>query len=274
MVRLNTIVGFLNKYLKIDEINDDSWNGLQVEGRPDVAKIAFAENCNLDVLKKASQNDILSAASREDYFSWVDVSTRENKADLIIVHHGHFWKRNNPSIREWGKERIEFLLKNGISLYAAHLPLDCHKEVGNNAQLIKILGAEIKEEFGKFDDQNVSWIGEFENPVEAKEIISRLNKNLNAKCTPLLFGPQRIKTIAVCSGGGGYGLYHEALTRGVDLYLTGDAIDIYTSAKDAKFNVIFAGHYATETVGVKALMEKVKEKFRVEAVFIDDPTGL
>ena len=252
MAKLKDIVKFLDKYLKVDEINDSSWNGLQVEGNPNVNRIVFAENASLDVFKKAIKE----------------------KADLIIVHHGHFWKTGNPSFIGSGKERINLLSKNDISLYASHLPLDKHKIVGNNAQLLKLLGATIKEEFGRYENQSVTWIGEFRKPVRRSEIIKKLISELNAKCTVLSFGPEKIKRIAVCSGGGGYGIFFEALNKNVDLYLTGDTVEIYTTAKDAKFNVIFAGHYATETLGVKALMPLLKNKFKVKTVFIDDPTGL
>jgi len=252
MAKLKDIVKFLNNYLKIDEINDSSWNGLQIEGKPNVNRIVFAENASLDVFKKAIKE----------------------KADLIIVHHGHFWKAGNPSFIGSGKERINLLSKNDISLYASHLPLDKHKIVGNNAQLLKLLGATIKEEFGRYENQSVTWIGEFRKPVSVREIIKKLISELNARCNALLFGPEKIKRIAVCSGGGGYGIFFEALNKNVDLYLTGDTVEIYTTAKDAKFNVIFAGHYATETLGVKALMPLLKNKFKIKTVFIDDPTGL
>lgn len=252
MAKLNDIVKFLDSYLKIKEIKDDSWNGLQVEGKENVNKVIFAENACLDVFKKA-----VTA-----------------KGDMIVVHHGHFWGRQNPSVKGWKKERIELLLKNGVSLYGVHLPLDAHKEVGNNAQLLKILGAGRKKEFGKHDDNFISWQGEFKKPVSAEEVVKKVNQKLGTKCKTLLFGPKRVKTFAVCSGGGGYGVFFEAFNKKIDLYLTGDTIEAYTVAKDAKFNVIFAGHYATETVGVKALMEIVKKRFKVNTQFIDDPTGL
>ena len=101
-----------------------------------------------------------------------------------------------------------------------------------------------------------------------------LNSKLNTNCNCLLFGPQKIKTIAVCSGGGSSRDFYEALNKKVDLYLTGEATDIYPDVKDAKFNVIFAGHYATEIAGMKALMKVVSKKFKVKTIFIDDPTGL
>lgn len=252
MAELKKVVEFLNDYLKISEIKDNSWNGLQIEGKPKVGKIAFAVDAGASVFKKAIRE----------------------KVDMLVVHHGHFWKTTNPSIAGWSKKRIDLLRENGISLYACHLPLDRHKTVGNNAQLLKLLGAKIKGEFLEKEGKNISWLGEFKNPVPIEKIKEKLNSELKAKCLVFQFGKKKIKTIAVCSGGGGYSGFSEALNKKVDLYLTGDSIEIYHLAKDIGLNVIFAGHYATETIGVKALSEVVKRKFKVKTVFIDIATGL
>jgi len=253
MTKLKEIVKFLDIYLKKKDIKDYSRNGLQIKGKPEISKIAFAENASLDTFKMALKE----------------------KADLIVVHHGILWKTNNKKEFPYTKERINFLAKNNISIYAIHLPLDKHKISGNNAQLLKLLGAKIKKGFASHHkNKNISWIGELTKPVSVKEIVKKLNSKLKTKCKVLSFGPQKIKTIAVCSGGGGHVIFEEAMREKVDLYLTGDTIEIYTIAKDAKLNVIFAGHYATETLGVKALMEIVNKKFKVKTVFIDDPTGL
>lgn len=255
MTKLKNIVEFLNNYLKIRDIKDASRNGLQVKGRSEISKIAFTENASLDTFKMALKE----------------------KADLIIVHHGIFWKtkyKKSPSFDKITRRRIKFLTENNISLYASHLPLDRHKTIGNNSQLLKLLGAEIKSPFAKSGKKFVGWIGKFKSPVPLAKIVKTLNKHLKTKCKTLPFGPHRIKTIAVCSGGGGPSIFYEALGKKIDLYLTGEISEVYTSAKDAKLNVIFAGHYATETVGLKALIEAVKKKFRVKTIFIDDPTGL
>ena len=252
MAKLRDLVEFLDDYLKIEDIKDDSWNGLQIEGKPEVNKIVFAVDAGIETFKKAI----------------------EERADLVVVHHGHFWKQSNPSLVASTKERIDLLYKNGISLYASHLPLDRHKEIGNNVQLLRLIGAKIKDEFHQHEGKNVGWIGKLKNPVPIKEIEKKLNSELKTKCIVLKFGEEEIKTIAVCSGGGDYSTFFEALSKKVDLYLTGDASEIYHSAKDAKFNVIFAGHHATETTGVKALSKIIEQKFKIKTVFIDIPTGL
>jgi dinuclear metal center YbgI/SA1388 family protein len=252
MPSLNKIVGFLDKYLKIDDVQDSSWNGLQFEGGSKVEKIAFAVDASAESFEKAAQEN----------------------AELLIVHHGHFWNSHNPSIVGWSKDRMDLLYKNGLSLYACHLPLDRHKEVGNNAELLKLLGAPIKKEFLFHKGKNIGWIGERKRAIPLSDIEQKLNHNLKTSCIVLPFGKNKIKTIAVCSGGGSYGGFYEALALNADLYITGDTAEVYYTAQDAGMNVIFAGHHATETVGLKALSKVVNKKFKIETVFIDLPTGL
>ena len=180
----------------------------------------------------------------------------------------------DPSLVASLKKRVEVLWSHEISLYAAHLPLDRHRAIGNNAQLLKLLGASIRDEFYRVDGKNVGWIGEFKRAVSLGTIEKKLARHLNAHCTVLPFGKKGVKTIAVVSGGGGMGGFGEAMAAGVDLYLTGEVCDLYHAAKDASINVIFGGHHATETLGVKALSEVVKKKFKVQTIFLDIPTGL
>ncbi len=253
MVTRDVLTSFLDSYLSIQDIDDNSWNGLQFEGKDSIQTVAFAVDAGIDTFRQAA----------------------EQKADFLIVHHGQFWKSNNPSITSWNKQRISHLYDNAISLYAAHLPLDRHPEVGNNAQLLTILDAKITEEFMDHHGKNVGWIGERKNAITLQEVEQILTKTIKASCTILPFGKKEIKTIAVCSGGGGYAGYSEAQQKGVDLYISGDSIEIYLTAKDAGMNVIFAGHHATETVGLKALQKVIEEKFSdIKTTFIDIPTGL
>lgn len=252
MPTLQKVVDFLDNYLKIDDIEDSSWNGLQFEGAPYVRKIAFAVDASVDSFERATQEN----------------------ADMLIVHHGHFWSNHNPSVRGWTKERVDFLYKNKLSLYACHLPLDRHKEIGNNAQLLKILGARIKSEFLYHKGKNIGWIGERKKPITLKETELKLIDSLKTKCIILPFGRENIKSIAVCSGGGSYGGFYEALELNADLYITGDTAEVYYTAKDSGMNVIFAGHHATETVGLEALSKFLEKSLKVDVLFIDLPTGL
>lgn len=252
MIKLNQITSFLDNYLDTKNVKDGSWNGLQVEGKEEVEKIMFAVDAGMETFEKAV----------------------EINADMIVVHHGMFWQGVNPCVKGYTKDRVQFLLKNGIYLYASHLPLDKHPIVGNNAQLIKLLGFEKDKEFGMYAGDFISFTGKTDNPKTIKEIESILKKEIGATCKTLPFGKEQISTIAVCSGGGGYSQLVEAMDCGVDLYLTGDSTEMYHFIKDSKFNVIFAGHHATETVGVKALSKIVEKELNVKTIFVDIPTGL
>lgn len=248
MVSLKKIVGFLDGYLKVKEIKDDSWNGLQFEGRKEVKKVCVAVDASNESFEKAVKE----------------------KADLLIVHHGQFWKNANPSQRGWHKKRLDLLRKAGVSLYACHLPLDRHDIVGNNIQLLKLFGA---KSIDFLDEEKVGRIGLLKKAIPFTEIIRKLEKELNAKCFVMPYGKKLVRKIAVCSGGGGYEWFFKALDKEVDAYVTGDLIHIKDVCRDAGFNAVFAGHYATETVGVKALAKVLEKKFKVRTVFLDLPTG-
>ncbi len=251
-MELNRLINFLDTYLSINEIEDSSWNGLQFEGNSNVNKAVFAVDASIETFKKAASS----------------------KANIVMVHHGHFWKNRDPSINSWNKKRIDVLYKNNISLYACHLPLDRHIEVGNNAQILKLLGAKPRDEFIVHKGKNIGWIGILGKPMSINEISKILKKSLKAECKIFDFGKKKIKSIAVCSGGGSYSGFYEALDKGADLYITGDTAEVYYTAKDAGMNVIFAGHHTTETIGLQALKKVVENEFDLECIFIDMPTGL
>lgn len=252
MVTLQELVTFLDQYLNIKAVSDNSWNGLQATGKPLIKKIALAVDACAATFEKAAMA----------------------KADFVIAHHGHFWRSINPSLVGWKHNRVKALMDNGISLYAAHLPLDRHEEVGNNAQLLQLLGAKIYDKFLSQEGVNVSWLGRLPKPVPLADLEMLLNQALVTECIVLPFGAEVVETIAVCSGGGGYAAFYEALEQNVDAYVTGEITEVYQTAKDAGMNVIFAGHYATETLGLKALGEIIKENFKVSTVFLNSPTGL
>ncbi len=246
------IVGYLDTYLNTKSIKDGSWNGLQFEGAQNIKKIVFAVDAGIQVFER----------------------TVEEKADMLIVHHGMFWKYADPSINGVNKKRLDILYKNNISLYACHLPLDMHKKVGNNAEIIRLIGARISGDFGSHDGTTISYTGLYKKPVTLYSITKKLEQTFNTECTVLPFGPKKIKSVGVVSGGAGYSYVSEAIEQGLDLYITGEELEVYHMAKDAGINVIFAGHNATETTGVKALQKHINKKMKVKTVFVDVPTGL
>jgi dinuclear metal center YbgI/SA1388 family protein len=251
-LKLKDVVEFLDNLLDIKNISDSSYNGLQIQGKDRIKKIMFTVDSGIETFKKAIEGNF----------------------DMIVVHHGLFWTFSNPSIIGFNKERIKLLLDNNISLYACHLPLDLHKLVGNNAQILKILNCEIISEFCNHKGKNISYIGTLEKEMNFEEIIHIIESKIGPILKSLHLGKNKIKNIAVCSGGGGYSSLSEAIEKSVDLYITGDMIDSYHLAKDAKMNVIFAGHHNSETTGIKALAKYTKNKLKINSEFIDFSTEL
>jgi len=250
-VKLYEIVEFLDDLLKVEEWQDKSNNGLQVEGKEEVKKVAFAVDACMEVFEKA----------------------KEIGADMIVVHHGLIWG-GIDYVKGLIKRRLEFLLKNGISLYAVHLPLDAHPSVGNNAQILKAMGLEPIESFGVYQGKEIGYIGVYDESKPLDDVLDLIREKVNQTLVVLDFGSEDVKRVGVVSGRGGFALV-EAVERNVDLFITGEQDhSIYHLAKECGVNVVFAGHYATETFGVKALMRVVGGEFDIDVEFIDIPTGL
>ncbi len=243
-MRLIEITDFLDSYLKIAAWRDSSANGLQVEASQDVDLIAFAVDACMETFEKA----------------------KKLGAQLLVVHHGLIWgglRRITGIVRR----RIEFLLKNGISLYAAHLPLDAHEEVGNNVQILKVIGARPVEKFAEYEGAEIGYIGEFEGETEIGELFEVVRDKISGEARLFDFGGNEIKRLAVVSGRGGFAV--EEAAEKADAFLTGEAEHAaLVAARDCELNVIFAGHYATEVFGVKALMDVVAERLGIEVAFI------
>lgn len=240
---------YLDDYLRIDEIPDapNAVNGLQVEGRRDVNKIATAV-------------DACSATIRG--------AVREG-ADLLLVHHGLFW----PGLRPLTGPRyrlLKALIEHGAALYSAHLPLDLHAEVGNNAVLLRKLGYAPWGAFGTVDEVEIGvWT---EVDATRGELVENLKSVLGHEhVLPIVGGPERVRRLGLITGAAGSAI-DEAFERGLDTFITGEAKHPEAvAAEEYGINLILGGHYATETVGVKALAEHLSERFGVEHVFIDHP---
>ncbi|MBB6482585.1 Nif3-like dinuclear metal center hexameric protein [Spirochaeta isovalerica] len=245
---------WVRNILNINEMagRDASLNGLQV-GRTEkeLKKIAFAVDASMESFRRAS----------------------ESGADMLFVHHGLYWGRVIPVTGDFYR-RMEILIKNDLALYAAHLPLDMHEELGNNAGMAKALGLKSLEPFGAYKGVHIGWKGEFETPQTRDEITARLFGSWEESVRVLPFGKDEIRTVALISGSASHDL-DQAIEAGADLYLTGEAGHVlYHAALEAGINVICGGHYATEVYGVKLLAEKIKRELSIETEFIDIPTGL
>ncbi len=249
-MKTKDLVEYLNKILRIGEIDDRSLNGLQLDNSGNVTRVALAVD--------ACQDSFLRAA--------------EMKADFLLVHHGLFWS-DPVAITGELYSRIKILIEADIALYAAHLPLDLHPELGNNAQIGEILGWPVSGDFGEYHGVVIGREVEFDTLVALSDIVDQIREKL--KCEPEVwgFGPEYIKKMCYVSGGG-LSLLNQAIDRGMDMFFTGEpGHSSYWSAKEAKINVVFGGHYATEILGVKAVGREIEKKFGLEVEFIDLPTG-
>ncbi len=244
---LNQLADFLDEYLRIHEYQDASINGLQVEGIGVVEKAAFAVDASMEAFRRAVEID----------------------ADILIVHHGIIWngiERISGTIRE----RLKFLLENELSLYAAHIPLDAHPEIGNNAMILRMVGIEPEEGFGDYRGRKIGFAG-YAN-LEFEEILERLEDRFG-EVGYMKFGKDEIEKVAAVSGRGA-GYVEEALGAGVDLLITGEIEhSAYHPAREAEMNIIYLGHYSSETPGIRALMNVVAD-IGIDVEFIDIPTDL
>ena len=200
------------------------------------------------------------------------IAAKDAGADMVVVHHGLIWN-GITSVTGITYDRLKFLIENEISLYAAHLPLDRHREVGNNIEFMKLFNVKNIEEFGDYHGIFIGFMGDFEHEKNINEFKLEIEEKLSAKCIVLPFGKKKVKKVGVVSGGAS-SIVNEAVEK-VDVFVTGESSHtVYHTAKEAKVNVIFAGHYATETLGVRALAKVLNKEFGVETVFINVPTGL
>lgn len=250
-VALDTLVQEANRYLDIDRIRDYCPNGLQVQGRSQVQKL---------VTGVTASQALLEAVLREN-------------ADLVLVHHGYFWKNENPVITGMKRCRLQILLCNEISLAAYHLPLDVHPEVGNNVQLAARLGLAVEGSLQPGDPGCPVLVGSLAVPQSATAFAERVRQILRRP--PLLVDAARpIRRLAWCSGGG-QGYIDQAIATGVDLYLTGEASEqTFHSAVENGIAFIAAGHHATERYGVQALGQYLAQRFAIEHLFIDVPNPI
>lgn len=250
-IALTTLVEEAQRYLNAARISDYCPNGLQIEGRPQVRRIVSGVT--------ASQ-------------ALVDAAV-EAEADVLLVHHGYFWKGENPCITGMKQRRLKTLLSNDISLLAYHLPLDLHPEVGNNVQLAAQLDITVEGPLDPDDPRTVGLLGSLREPMSPRDFARRVQEVLGRE--PLLVeGPEVVRRIGWCTGGG-QGYIDQAIAAGVDLYLTGEASEqTFHSARENGISFIAAGHHATERYGVQALGDYLARRFAIEHLFIDCPNPI
>ena len=228
------------------EAIDPSRNGLQVSSTAeDVRKVAFAVDASRETFRRAAE--------------W--------GAGMLFVHHGIIWDRPERLVGTLF-ERVRLLMEKNLAVYAVHLPLDQHPEVGNNIGIARHLGLKDVAPFGSFKGVKIGFRGTLPAPAHLDELLRKLPGRT------LPFGPELIRTVGVISGGAPWEVL-QAVDEGLDLYVTGESSHgVYHHCLESRIHVIFAGHYQSESFGVKALSEKLSRDTGLETVYIDVPTGL
>jgi len=246
MVQLKDLLSYSNNILEIERFNDYCPNGLQVEGKTEIKKIISGVT--------ASQ-------------ALIDAAIKE-KAEILLVHHGYFWKGEDARIIGLKYKRVHSLIESGINLLAYHLPLDAHPLYGNNAKLAEILDLEIAGSFPSGNDA-VGMYGTLKTPMSADEFSQKITSVLGR--APLHIGEnnEQIHTLAWCSGAA-QGYIEAAAELGVDAYLTGEISEQTVHvAREYGLHFYAAGHHATERYGVQALGEHLASHFDLNHQFID-----
>lgn len=250
-MELAELTAYLNDYLRVQEIPDypQALNGLQVESTGRVTRIAAAVDASEVVIREAVRRG----------------------CDLILVHHGLFWGGTQAVVgRQY--RRLRPLFEHGVALYSAHLPLDVHPEVGNNAVLARELGIEVQGTFGSYQGVPTGLWGRLEIGREA--LAARLDEVLGGRVKLIAGGGEQVRRVGVLTGAGG-SMISDAIAAGLDAFVTGEgAHHTYFDAVEGGLNLYYGGHYATETWGVRALAEHLSDRFGLPSEFIDSPTGL
>jgi dinuclear metal center YbgI/SA1388 family protein len=251
MTSLSEIVDYTNDFLRIREIGDwdNALNGLQIENSGDVTKIGASVDISTRVLADAAKQNV----------------------DFLIVHHGLFWPGLQP-VTGALRRQLELAFENNIALYSAHLPLDLHPQVGNNAQLATTLGLKSTQPFFEAKGQMTGLRARALLPRD--DLDRKLQKALSGPVKAFMFGPKKTRTIGIITGGAGSEIYRVA-QEGIDTFITGEAPHwAAVAAGEVGINLLLGGHYATEVFGVKALAAHLSKRFKIPWVFIDYPTGM
>jgi dinuclear metal center YbgI/SA1388 family protein len=251
MASLQEIVEYMDTYLRIREIGDweNALNGLQIENSGRLTKIGAAVDVSTRALAEAARQDV----------------------GLLVVHHGLFW----PGLRRVSgplRRQLKLAFENDIALYSAHLPLDLHPHVGNNAQLAGALGLMSTTPFLEEKGQLVGL--KARASITREELLRRLDKSLGETVKAFNFGPPKPQSVGIVTGGGGGEIWRMA-AENIDTFITGEAPHwAAIAAEELGINLFLGGHYATETFGVKALATHLSSRFKIPWTFLDLPTGI
>ncbi len=243
-IALTELVDHLDTYLEAARFKDYCPNGLQVEGRPHVARLLTGVTACQALLDYAVAHNF----------------------DAVLVHHGYFWRNESPRITGLRRRRLGTLIHHDISLLAYHLPLDAHPECGNNAQIAQRFGWQPR---GHFGDEDLGWLGEAPAPIRLDALARQLAQSYGRE--PLVIGDaaRTIRTLAWCSGGA-QGWFEAAIDAGADAFITGEISEPCTHlARESGVAFLACGHHATERDGIRALGEHLRQHYGIAVEFLD-----
>lgn len=249
MVHRDELEGYLSQWLNVDSFNDYAPNGLQIEGKESIRQLCTAVTASQSVIDQAIKLG----------------------ADALLVHHGYFWKGEVQKIKGIKKKRIAALIKHDLNLFAYHLPLDCHPQIGNNACLMRLLDVECFTTHAAGNINEVLWYGSYDKAQDPVEFCNQLSKIFNRPPLHLGNKDRPIRRLAWCSGGA-QDFIEEAARLGADAYLSGEVSErTYYQAEELGIHYFACGHHATERYGIQALGEHLASNFDLTHQFIDSP---
>lgn len=247
MAKLHSITKFLDQTLDLQAFQDVSNNGLQVENRGEIRKICVGVDASTPFFEEAANRG----------------------ANMLVCHHGISWADSLKRITENNYKKISFLIKNNIALYACHLPLDAHPRYGNNAGICKALGLKKIKKFGDYHGMLIGFKGVLEPAISYESFKKLVADKISDKFVEMNFGRKTISSVGVISGGAPDEI-QQAIDQNLDVYVSGEpGLVAYNLALEHRINAVFAGHYATEKFGVRALAALLASKFKVHTEFID-----
>jgi dinuclear metal center YbgI/SA1388 family protein len=243
------LIRYLDDYLEADRGSDYGPNGLQVEGRAEVRRVATGVSACEELFRRAA----------------------EAGADAVMVHHGIFWRGMSRTLTGVQHRRVAALLRADLNLVAYHLPLDRHPVVGNNAVAARAFGLEGLAPFALHEGLPTGFSGRFPAPIPAAELVDRCRRIYGQEPLHFATGPDPVGSLGIVSGGA-QREFHQAIAAGLDAYLTGEASEwVMNVAREAGVHYLAAGHYASERLGIRALGEHLAERFGLAVEFIDVP---
>jgi len=249
MASRDELIAFIDELLDASAWPDHGPNGLQVPGSDEVGLVATGVSAHRELFERAA----------------------DAGAELVLCHHGLFWEQDPRALSPQLKARLKALFDSDMSLAAYHLPLDAHPELGNNALICAGLGLDLVEPFGRHRGRDIGWVGRPAAPLPLAAMVERCRALFGQE--PLVFasGPDPVTSVGVVSGGGASSLA-EATARGLDAFVTGEPAEpSMADAREGEVTFVAGGHYATETLGIRALGDLLAERFGVTHRFIEVP---